>query len=130
RAGDPVKIAGECMQTMIHGGRFLKSEFVFGNGETKTTGTGLIGFEPDKGIFTSVWTDSRQTRMSFRQGKEKFDGQEIVLHGQQLGGAEGRRSRTVTRLEDGGNTIIHRQFGVAADGGERLVMELRMTRRD
>jgi hypothetical protein len=130
RSGEPVKTTGECVQTMIHGGRFLKSEFTFGQGDTKTTGTGLIGFEPEKGVFTSVWTDSRQTRMSFRQGKEKFNGEEIVLHGQELGGAEGRRSRTVTRLEDSGNTIVHRQYGVAADGSERLVMELRMTRRD
>src|SRR3954447_20050204 len=52
RMGEPVKIKGECVQTMIHGGRFLKSEFTFGEGEAKTTGTGLIGFEPDKGIFT------------------------------------------------------------------------------
>jgi hypothetical protein len=89
----------------------------------------LIGYEPDKGIFTSVWTDSRQTRMSFRQGKEKFNGEEIVLHGEQLGVAEGRRSRTVTRLEDGGNTILHRQYGNGPDGKERLVMELRLTRR-
>jgi hypothetical protein len=36
----------------------------------------------------------------------------------------------VTRLEDGGNTIVHRQYGAGADGQERLVMELRMTRRD
>src|SRR5262245_33688542 len=128
RSGDPVRIKGECVQTMIHGGRFLKSEFTFGEGASKTTGTGLIGFEPDKGIFTSVWTDARQTRMSFRQGKEKFDGQEIVLYGQELGGAAGRKSRTATRLEDDGNTIIHRQYGVAQDGTERLVMELRMTR--
>src|SRR5262245_16378194 len=54
RSGDPVKQKGECVQTMIHGGRFLKSEFAFGEGESKTTGTGLIGFQPDKGIFTSV----------------------------------------------------------------------------
>jgi len=32
----------------------------------KTTGTGLIGFEPETGKFTSVWIDSRQTRMSLR----------------------------------------------------------------
>jgi hypothetical protein len=130
RSGDPVKIKGECVQTMIHGGRFLKSEFTFGEGASKTTGTGLIGFDPAQGIFTSVWTDSRQTRMSFRQGKEKFDGQEIVLHGQELGGREGRKSRTVTRLEDDGNTIVHRQFNTTPDGGERLLMELRLTRRD
>ena len=129
RAGEPVKQSGTCVQTMVHGGRFLKSEFTFGTGEAKTTGTGLIGFEPDRGVFTSVWTDSRSTRMSLRQGKDKFDGEQIVLWSQTLGGEkEGRKSHTVTRLEDGGKTIVHRQYGVATDGSERLVMELRMTR--
>ena len=115
---------------MVHGGRFLKSEFVFGEGEAKTTGTGMIGFESDQGIFTSVWTDSRQTRMSFRQGKERFNGEEIIMYSKALGAAaESRRSRTNTRLEQEGAKIIHRQYNLAADGSERLVMELVMTRR-
>src|SRR5262249_50891190 len=64
RRGEPVKQKGECRQTMIHGGRFLESQFTFQTGSEKTTGTGLIGFEPETGKFTSVWVDSRQTRMS------------------------------------------------------------------
>jgi hypothetical protein len=115
---------------MIHDGRFLQSEFVFGTGPTKTTGLGLIGFEPTSGKFTSVWTDSRQTRMSFRQSQDRFDGQRIVLYGQALGGdAAARRSKTVSELADGGNKINHRQYSVANDGQERLVMELILTRK-
>jgi hypothetical protein len=130
RAGEPNTVKGVCALTMVHGGRFLKSEFVFGEGETRTTGAGMIGFEPDKGIFTSVWTDSRQTRMSFRQGKERFNGEEIILYSQALGEAnEARRSRTNTRLEQDGGKIVHRQYSLAADGSERLVMELVMTRK-
>jgi hypothetical protein len=128
--GEPARSKGECKQEMIHDGRFLRSEFVFGSGAAKTTGTGLIGFEPVTGKFTSVWTDSRQTRMSFRQGRDKFDGEQIVLYGQSLGGEkDGRQSKTVTRLEDGGNKIVHRQYAIEADGQERLVMELVMTRK-
>jgi hypothetical protein len=44
-------------------------------------------------------------------------------------GKESRRSRTNTKLEDNGNKIVHRQFSLAADGSERLVMELVMTRK-
>ena len=29
------------------------------DGKFKTTGTGMIGFEPETGLFTSVWVDSR-----------------------------------------------------------------------
>jgi hypothetical protein len=130
RSGQPVVQKGECRQTMIHDGRFLKSEFVFQGDQGKTTGLGLLGFEPATGAFTSVWTDSRATRMSFRQSKEKFNGEEIVLESQVLGeGKESRRSRTVTRFEDNGGKIVHRQFGAGPDGKERLVMELVMTRK-
>src|SRR5262245_3557242 len=44
RSGEPTRAQGRCRQTMIHGGRFLQSEFVFGAAGKETTGTGLIGF--------------------------------------------------------------------------------------
>jgi hypothetical protein len=48
--------------------------------------------------------------MSFRQGQEKFDGQQIVLHSRSLGdnGRKERVSRTVTRPEADGRRIVHR----------------------
>ncbi len=132
RAGEPTKSMGECKQTMVQDGRFLQSEFTFTTDAGKTTGTGLIGFEPDSGKFTSVWIDSRQTRMSFRQSDEKFDGQKIVLVGKALGEGPkegGRKSQTTTTLEDDGKKIVHRQVSIEADGTERLVMQLVMTRK-
>jgi Protein of unknown function (DUF1579) len=48
RAGAPVRAEGRCRQTMIHGGRFLQSEFVFGRGSEEFGGTGTIGFEPER----------------------------------------------------------------------------------
>ena len=131
RSGKPAQSKGECRQSMIHEGRFLQSEFVFGQGETKTTGVGVIGYETDSGKFTSVWTDSRSTRMSFRQSDDKFNGTQIVLFSKSLNSDEKdkRRSRTLTRLEDDGHKIIHRQFTTNDDGKEREVMELVMTRK-
>jgi hypothetical protein len=132
RSGEPLRQKGECRQTMIHGGRYLQSDFTFRHDEEKTTGTGLIGFDPASGLFTSVWIDSRSTRMSFRQGQEKFDGKQIVLYSCSLGGEgkQGRVSRTVTRLEDGGRRIVHRQYTAGEGGRERLVMELVLTKKD
>jgi hypothetical protein len=131
RSGDPARSKGTCQQTMIHEGRFLKSEFVFQGDAGKTTGTGLIGFEADSEKFTSVWTDSRSTRMSLRQSEGKFNGEEIVLFSKSLqaDGKEARRSRTVTRLEDDGRKIVHRQYAPTPDGKERLMMELLLTRK-
>src|SRR5262249_54104742 len=129
RSGDPMRATGECSQVMVHEGRFLQSDFVFRNGERKTTGLGLIGFEVESGIFTSVWTDSRSTRMSLRQSQDKFDGKEIVLYSKSLeaDAKELRKSRTVTRLEDNDHKIVHRQYVSGSDGKERLIMELVLT---
>jgi hypothetical protein len=131
RSGAPSRSKGECRQTMIHDGKFLKSEFVFERGGSKSTGTGIIGFEAESGRFTSVWFDSRRTGMSMRQSEDPFKGDEIVLYSASLGGAEkgARRSRTVTRLEDDGRKIVHRQYAIAPDGKDRLMMELVMTRK-
>jgi Protein of unknown function (DUF1579) len=130
RSGAPSQTSGICRQKMIHDGRFLQSEFTFQQGDSKTTGLGLIGFEPGPGTFTSVWTDSRATRMSLRQSKDQFDGKEIVLFGRSLGeGTDARSSRTVTQLQENGRKIVHRQYTPGEGGTERLMMELVMTRK-
>jgi hypothetical protein len=131
RSGAPARTNGECRQTMIQGGRFLQSEFTFRAKGESTTGLGLIGFEPETGKFTSVWVDSRQTRMSLRQSEEKFDGKQIVMFGKSLDGEKkkGGRSRTISRIEDGGRRIVHRQYTIATDGSERVIMELVLTRK-
>ena len=70
--------------------------------------------------------------MSFRQSEEKFDGKKIVLVGKVLGEGPkegGRKSQTTTTLEDNGNRIVHRQVMIDADGTERLVMQLVMTKK-
>jgi hypothetical protein len=130
RSGEPSRTRGECRQTMIQEGRFLESAFVFTQDGAKTTGLGLIGFEPGSGKFTSVWIDSRQTRMSLRHSKEPFNGTEIVLYSAELEpSAEGRSSRTNTRIEEDGRKTLHRQYAVGADGKDRLMMELDMMRK-
>jgi len=130
RSGAPSRTTGVCRQSMIHSGRFLQSEFTFQQGDAQTTGLGIIGFEPATGTFTSVWTDSRATRVSLRQSKDQFDGREIVLFSRSLGeGTDARSSRTVTQLEENGRKIVHRQFTPGDGGTERLMMELVMTRK-
>jgi hypothetical protein len=126
RNGQPVVSRGTCTQTMIHDGRFLRSDFVFNDGAGQTTGMGIIGFDADSGKFTSFWTDSRSTRFSIRQSRDKFDGSKIVLLSKSLDDPNARQSRTITHLEDNGKRITHQQFAASPDGSERLMMELVM----
>jgi hypothetical protein len=132
REDQPVKTTGTCKQTMVQEGRFLQSDFVFDGAGGKTTGMGLIGFESNTRLFTSIWVDSRQTKMSIRQSKTPFDGDQIVLFSKSLaedGKAGGRQSKTVTKLEEDGRKIIHRQYNMTPDGKDRVVMELVLTRK-
>jgi hypothetical protein len=129
---DPMKTKGTCRQSMMHDGRFLRSEFTFEEKDgTKSTGLGVLGFDPKTETFTSVWTDSRSTRMSLRQSQDKFDGKAIVLYGRTLenGGTDAHRSHTHAALEDEGKTLVHRQFIAGPDGKDWVIMELRLTRK-
>ncbi len=121
---------GTCTQSLVQGGRFLQSEFRFGEGEAVTTGTGVIGFDTGSGRFTSFWYDSRSTRISVRQSDADFDGARIELVARSLGNeANARQSRTTTEIRGDGGEILHQQWGAGSDGKDRLVMELRLTRR-
>lgn len=133
QGGDAVRASGTCRQTMIHGGRFLQSEFTFGQGESAITGLGLIGYDEKTDVFTSVWTDSRSPRVSIRRGDPPFDGRQITLRSRSLDdpspAAPARRTRTVTRLLDDDRRILHQQFLVTPGAEDRLMMELVLTRR-
>lgn len=124
-----VKTTGDAVHTMTHGGRFLQCEFTFDTSAGKTTGTGVIGFDSASGQFTSVWWDSRQTKMSFRQSKGKFDGSKILMQAVDVDGPPVRKSRTETSLSSDGGRIVHRQFNAGTDGSENLLMELILTRK-
>jgi hypothetical protein len=83
--GKPIVTRGECKQYMIQDGKFPESDFTFfDSGGTKSTGTGISGFDSKTNRFTTVWFDSRQTTMSIRESDGTFDGKNIVLWDTQL----------------------------------------------
>jgi hypothetical protein len=129
--GSPSRATGECSQKMVQEGRFLQSDFVFRQNGKTTTGTGITGFDPRTGFFTTFWFDSRSTRFSIRQSREPFDGRQIVLYSVSLEGSHGlaHSSRTVSVLEEGGRRLVHRQFNQGTDAKEHLLMELILTRK-
>lgn len=129
--GPPSTATGECTQKMVQDGRFLESDFTFHQDGRTSTGTGISGFDPQTGLFTTFWYDSRSTRFSIRQSKEPFDGKQIVLYSVSLGGSHGQEhiSRTLSHLEDNGRKLIHQQFNADATGKEKLLMELILTRK-
>jgi hypothetical protein len=129
--GKPIVTKGECKQFMIQNGHFLQSDFTFFNDDgTKTTGTGISGFDSKSNRFTTVWFDSSQTTMSIRQSDGTFDGQNIVLWSTTLDpDRPGRKSVARAHLEDDGRVLLHRHYSIDAQGNERVVIEFRLTRK-
>jgi hypothetical protein len=129
--GDPKVTKGTCKQYMIQDGKFLQSDFVFLESDgTKSTGTGISGFDSKSNRFTTVWYDSRQTTMSIRQSDGAFDGQNIVLWATPLDpDRPGRKTVARAHLEDEGRVLLHRHFIINDKGEERMMIELRMTRK-
>jgi Protein of unknown function (DUF1579) len=109
----------------------VKTFFVFiGVDETKSTGTGISGFDDQTNRFTTVWYDSRQTTMSIRQSDGTFDGKNIVLWATALDpDRPGRKTVARAHLEEDGRVLLHRHFLIDDKGEERMMIELRLTRK-
>jgi hypothetical protein len=129
--GKPIVTKGTCKQYMIEEGKFLQSDFVFFNNDgSKSTGTGISGFDSKTNRFTTVWYDSRQTTMSIRQSDGTFDGKNIVLWATPLDpDRPGRKTVARAYLEEDGHVLLHRHFLIDDKGEERMMIELRMTRK-
>ena len=122
---------GTCKQYMVHDGKFLQSEFTFFNPDgSKSTGTGVSGFDSKINRFTTVWYDSRQTTMSIRQSDGTFDGKNIVLWSTPLDPDHpGRKTVARAHLEESGRLLLYRHFLIDDKGKERMIFEMRMTRK-
>jgi hypothetical protein len=129
--GKSIVTKGTCKQYMIQDGKFLQSDFTFFNSDgTKGTGTGISGFDSKTNRFTTVWYDSRQTTMSIRQSDGTFDGKNIVLWTTPLDTEHpGRKTVARAHLEEDGRVLLHRHFLIDDKGEERMMIELRMTRK-
>ncbi len=129
--GKPRVAQGVCKQKMVQDGKFLESDFTFfGSNGTGSTGTGVSGFDSKTNRFTTVWYDSRQTTMSIRQSDGTFDGKNIVLWSTPLDPDHpGRKTVARAHLEEGGRILVYRHFLIDDKGNERMIFELRMTRK-
>jgi hypothetical protein len=129
--GKPVVSKGTCKQYMIQDGKFLQSDFVFFEADgSKSTGTGISGFDPKTNRFTTVWYDSQKTTMSIRQSDGTFDGTTIALWATGLDpDRPGRKTVARAHLEENGRVLVHRHYLIDDKGNERLMLEWRMTRK-
>jgi Protein of unknown function (DUF1579) len=128
--GKPRVTKASCKQYMVKDGKFLESDFTFFNANgTKSTGTGISGFDPRTNRFTTVWFDSRRTEMSIRQSDGTFNGKDIVLWATSLDNDNpGRKTVARAHLEDNGRVLVYRHYFVSSGGKERMMFQMLMTR--
>jgi hypothetical protein len=68
--------------------------------------------------------------MSIRQSDGTFDGKNIVLWATLLDpDRPGRKTVARAHLEEDGRLLLHRHFVIDDEGEERMMIELRMTRK-
>ena len=129
--GKPIVTKATCTQRMVQDGKFLQSDFTFFAADgSKSTGAGISGFDPKTNRFTTVWYDSHQTTMSIRQSDGTFDGKNIALWTTALDTEHpGRKTVARAHLEEDGRLLLHRHFSINEKGEERMMIELRMTRK-
>jgi hypothetical protein len=122
---------GTCKQFMVKDGKFLESDFTFFNPDgTKTSGTGISGFDSRSNRFTTVWFDSRRTEMSIRQSDGTFDGKNIVLWSTSLDNdTPGRKTVARAHLENNGRVLVYTHYLVGADGKQRMMFQMLMTQK-
>jgi hypothetical protein len=131
RDGKQIVTKGTSKQYMVQDGKFLQSDFTFFNPDgTRSTGAGISGFDSKTHRFTTVWFDSRQTTMSIRQSDGTFDGRNIVLWSTPVDpDRPGRKTVVRAHLEEGGRLLLYRHFLIDDKGAERMMFEMRMTRK-
>jgi Protein of unknown function (DUF1579) len=131
KTGQPIATKGTCKQYMVQDGKFLESDFTFFNASgTKSTGTGISGFDSKTNRFTTVWFDSRRTTMSIRQSDGSFDGRNIVLWSTPLDpDTPGRKTVARAHLEEDGRVLVYGHFLIGDNGNERIIFEMRLTRK-
>jgi hypothetical protein len=128
--GKPRVTKGTCKQFMIKDGKFLESDFTFFNPDgTKTSGTGISGFDSKSNRFTTVWFDSRRTQMSIRQSDGTFDGKNIVLYATPIDvEVPGRKTVARGHLEKNGRVLVYSHYLIDAAGKERMMFQMILTR--
>lgn len=77
--GKPIATKGTCNQYMIQDGKFLQSDFTFFNADgTKSTGTGISGFDSKTNRLPPCGTTRGRRRCRFARANGTFDGKNIV----------------------------------------------------
>ena len=100
---EPMESTATSSNTIIMGGRFLETDYAGDIMGMPFTGKGLMGYDNNRKLFTSMWIDSMTTGISTSMGNLDESGTAITLIGEMdepTTGEMGKAYKTVFRIID------------------------------
>jgi Protein of unknown function (DUF1579) len=114
----PEETATTARAEVILGGRFVRLEYRGTVMGTAHAGEMLLGYEPNKQLFTAVWVDSFHSSPAIMVSTgERGTGGAVSVLGSYEGGCEHWGWRTVLRAS-GSDEVVIEAFNIAPDGTE------------
>jgi len=117
---------GECVNTMIHGGRFMEINFKGESHSQPYLGRGVMGYNNVDKRFESVWYDSMSSSIMVLNGEADKDGKVLTLKGKFTDPADGQIKdfREVMTIES--KDRHHSDFYMSMPGPDGKPMEMKI----
>lgn len=128
--GPPMESKASCTNTVIMGGRFLKSEYRGDMMGFAFDGMALMGYDNNKGLFTNIWIDSMSTGIAPAYGNLDESGTALTMIGKMdepTTGEMGKHYKQVFRLVDEDTHVM--EMWEILYGDPFKVMEIEYTRK-
>jgi hypothetical protein len=126
---EPIEVEGTSTMEMLWG-RYLREEFVVGEGARAMRGTGLLGYDVEAGTFRAVYCVNTGTSISISTGSRSAGGSALTFVEMQAGANAGEpkhTARTVITRIDGKRRV--ERFTRIGDEPERKSFEMTYTRK-
>mgnify|MGYP002623582585 CR=1 FL=1 len=127
--GQPMTSKGVSVVTVALGGFWIVDDFTAELMGMKFVGHGMNGYDPIKGKYVSIWTDSMSPFPMIMEGDYDESGKVLTMTGMGIGhDGQPAKHRLVTIHKDA-NTNLFEMYVADADGEETKTMTITYKRR-
>jgi len=126
----PMETTGTAELAMVLGGRFLQQHYTGTMMGMPFEGSGLVGYDNFRQMYTSSWADNMGTAMMQSHGAANAAGTEITLNGlmdEPATGEKDKKMRQVLRVT-GPDAFVFELYNVVPGQGDMKVLEITHTR--
>ncbi|MGE3109665.1 MAG: DUF1579 domain-containing protein [Phycisphaerales bacterium] len=127
-AAAPEESKGTMVNTLVHGGRYLRSEYTGTMGGESFTGSGTMGYNNATNKYEGTWIDNMGTGTMLTTGKYDEHSKTYTMTGDMDMGSMGKMAmrEVVTLTDDDHHSMV--MYMTMAGMPETKVMEIKYTR--